>query len=186
MNAWNRAMFAQIPRHEGDRSNATITTSLRPWRLFSKRSIESCESYHLRDVELKEQVMKKPAFIPSADVLEGRIALSSGPIFIHGVPVLTRHALGQTVAQIDKAFIRFSHDGMNYNRLQYDLALAVSRIPWNHRDGLLATVESEPAALRADVSTSVSHPVITEMHNTLVELKAFVQSEVASGAIVVR
>jgi hypothetical protein len=133
--------------------------------------------------------MKKPKFVPTADLLEGRIALSGGPKFTpNGAAILTSHALGQTYSQIEKAFTKFANHGhgTQYQTLQTNLAKAVSNIPWNRRDGLLSSVEAEVQAVKADISTQVSRPVVTEMQNTLAEVKEFILSEVAAGQIAMR
>jgi hypothetical protein len=130
--------------------------------------------------------MKKSTFVPSPDALESRIALSSGPKFVHGVPILTRQALGQTYSLVQRAFNQFSHDGQNYYRLRVDLANAVNRIPWNRRDGLLATVQGEATNLRLAIAPGAYKPVLSQMQSTLQDVKEFVQSEVASGVIIVR
>ena len=75
--------------------------------------------------------------------MESRIALSSMPKFSHGAAILTRHALGQTYDLVEKAFTQYMNHGQNFNRLEANLASAVNRIPYNHRDGLLGAVESE-------------------------------------------
>jgi hypothetical protein len=138
-------------------------------------------------LELEEKVMKRASFVPSADLLETRIALSGGVHFTStGAAILTTRALNQTYSQIQKAFIQFANHGQNYQTLQVNLANAVSRIPWNRRDGLLAAVETAPSALRSDISSGLSKPVMTEMQNTLAEVKQFVQGEVANGIIAVR
>jgi hypothetical protein len=137
----------------------------------------------------KEQPMKKPKFVPTPDALESRIALSGGPSFTRsGAAILTTHALNRTYADIQKAFTNFANHGhgTNYNLLQGNLMKAVSRIPWNRRDGLLAEVKAEAQVVRFNIANSVSKPVMTELQNTLKEVKDFVASEVASGAIVVR
>ena len=64
--------------------------------------------------------------------------------------------------------------------------MAVSRIPWNKRDGLLSTVEGEVSGLQANISSGVSRPVITSLQSTLGDVQSFVQSEVADGVIAVR
>ncbi len=131
--------------------------------------------------------MKKPKFVPTADLLEGRIALSGGPKFTpDGAAILTSHALGQTYSQIEKAFGTFAQHGQNYQKLETSLSKAVSNIPWNRRDGLLASVQSEAQAVKADIATQVSRPVVTELENTLAEVKEFVISEVAAGQIAMR
>jgi hypothetical protein len=131
--------------------------------------------------------MKKPKFVPTADLLEGRIALSGGPKFTpNGAAILTSHALGQTYSQIEKAFVKFAQHGQNYQTLETSLSKAVSNIPWNRRDGLLGSVQSEAQAVKADIATQVSRPVVTELENTLAEVKEFVISEVAAGQIAVR
>jgi hypothetical protein len=133
--------------------------------------------------------MKKPKFVPTPDLLESRIALSGGPKFApNGAAILTTHALGQTYSQIQRAFVKFANHGhgTNYQTLQNDLSRAVSNIPWNRRDGLLATVRAEAQAVRANISSQVSRPVLTELQNTLAEVKDFVSSEVAAGQIKMR
>src|SRR5437764_13099929 len=95
--------------------------------------------------------MKKSAFVPTPDALESRIALSGGPRFVHGVPILTSQALGQTYSLVHKAFNQLTHDGPNYFRLRVDLANAVSHIPRYQRDGLNATVQGEVTKLRTAV-----------------------------------
>ena len=133
--------------------------------------------------------MKKPKFVPTPDLLESRIALSSGPKFApNGAAILTSHALGQTYSQIQKAFVKFAQHGhgTNYQTLQNDLNKAVSNIPWNRRDGLLAQVKSEAQAVKANVQNSIPRPIVTELQNTLAEVKEFVLSEVAAGQIALR
>ena len=130
--------------------------------------------------------MKKFAFVPTPDTLESRIALSGGPKFVHGVPILTSHALGQTYSLVQKAFNQFAHNGHNYARLRVDLANAVNRIPWNRRDGLLATVQAEVSTLRTAIAPGAFKPVMSQMQSTLQDVKDFVRSEVATGAVTVR
>jgi hypothetical protein len=140
-------------------------------------------------LDFEEQPMKKPKFVPTPDLLETRIALSGGPKFTaSGAAILTSHALNQTYSDIQRAFANFAQHGhgTRYNALEVNLAKAVSRIPWNRRDGLLAAVEAEPSAVRLNVASAVNKPVMTELQNTLAELKNFIKSEVASGTIVVR
>ncbi|MFI5458233.1 MAG: delta-60 repeat domain-containing protein [Isosphaerales bacterium] len=121
--------------------------------------------------------MKKPTFVPTPDLLETRIVLSGGPKFTSSsAAILTSHALGQTYSQIEKAFVNFARHRQNYNALEVNLATAVNRVPWNRRDGLLATVEAEPSAVRSDIASTVTKPVVTEMQNTVAELNDFVQS----------
>ncbi len=131
--------------------------------------------------------MKRASFVPSADQLETRIALSGGVQFTStGAAILTSRALNQTYSQIEKAFSHFANHGQNFRTLEVNLASAVSRIPYNRRDGLLAIVETEPLAVESDMSSGVSKPVATELQNTLAEVKEFVQAEVADGVIVIR
>jgi hypothetical protein len=131
--------------------------------------------------------MKRASFVPSADHLETRIAMSGGVHFTStGAAILSTRALNQTYSQIEKAFSHFANHGQNYHTLEVNLAKAVSRIPFNRRDGLLAAVESEPLAVKTNVSLGITKPVATELQNTLADVKAFVQSEAASGVIAVR
>jgi hypothetical protein len=133
--------------------------------------------------------MKKSKFVPTPDLLEARIALSGMPKFApNGAAILTSHALGQTYGQIQKAFVKFAQHGhgTNYQTLQNDLSKAVSNIPWNRRDGLLSAVRAESQAVKANIASQVSKPVVTEMQNTLAEVKEFVLSEIAAGQIKMR
>ena len=131
--------------------------------------------------------MRKPSFVPTSDMLETRVVLSSGPRFsLSGAAILTEHALGQTYAQVERAFNTFAQHGENYQRLEANLASAVNRIPWNKRDGLLTTVESEVAGLRSNMDAAVPKPVITSMQSTLNDVHDFVEAEVADGIIAVR
>ncbi len=131
--------------------------------------------------------MKRASFVPCADVLESRIALSGGVRFTStGAAILTTRALSETYSQVENAISRFANHGQNYHALEVNLANAVNRIPWNRRDGLLAAVETEPSALRSDISSGLSKPVITEMRNTLADVQQFVQGEIADGVIALR
>ncbi len=128
--------------------------------------------------------MKKKSFVPSPDQLEGRIVLSGGPKFSNGAAILTEKALGQTYSLIQNAFNQFANRGQNFNRLQADLANAVTRIPYNVRDGLRSAVQSEASQMVADVSSGTPFPVKGAAQRALSDVKSFVQSEVASGVIV--
>jgi hypothetical protein len=128
--------------------------------------------------------MKKNTFVPAADFLESRIAMSGGIRFIGGLPVLTPRALNQTFAAINSAFKTFATRGENYNLLGANLTKAVSRIPFNVRDGLQAEVQAEPAALQADIAAGVPLPVIFESQNTQAEVTGFVQGEVEDGIFI--
>ncbi len=130
--------------------------------------------------------MKKSSFVPKPDQLESRVVLSSGPKFSHGAAILTTHALGQTYAQVEKAFSQFANHGENYKRLEANLASAVNRIPWNKRDGLLATVESELPQMQDDIATADATPVKNAEQRALQDVKGFVQGEIADGVIMVR
>jgi hypothetical protein len=130
--------------------------------------------------------MKKSSFVPKPDQLESRVVLSSGPKFSHGAAILTTHALGQTYSLVQKAFTQYMNHGQNFRQLEANLAGAVNRIPFNHRDGLLATVESEASQMRIDVSTGVAKPVSSALQRALNDVNEFVQGEVSSGIIIVR
>jgi hypothetical protein len=134
----------------------------------------------------KEQPMKKSSFVPKPDQLEGRIALSSMPKFSHGAAILTRHALGETYSQIQKAFTQYTNHGHNFNRLESNLASAVGRIPYNHRDGLLASVESEATQMQVDIASIAVKPVGSALQRALNDVNDFVQGEMSSGTIVLR
>ena len=128
--------------------------------------------------------MKKTTFTPSPDQLEGRIVLSGGPKFSNGAAILTEKALGQTYGQIQKAFDQYANHGQDSRRLQVDLAKAVSRIPYNRRDGLLAAVQSEATQVVADVASNAPAPVKGARQRALSDVSDFVQGEIAGGAIV--
>ena len=131
--------------------------------------------------------MRKPSFVPTPDVLETRVVLSGGPKFTRGgAAILTSHALSQTYGQVENAFAKFAQHGQNYHALQVNLATAVSRIPFNRRDGLLAAVESEVAGLRDNISSGVTQPVVTSMRSAMADVQEFVQGEVADGVIAMR
>ena len=132
--------------------------------------------------------MRKPSFVPTPDVLETRVVLSGGPKFARdGAAILTSHALSQTYSQVENAFAKFAHHGQNYNALEINLAKAVSRIPYNHRDGLLATIESEVPGLRDEHQLRChSRPVATAMQNAMADVHDFVQGEVEADVIVMR
>ena len=87
------------------------------------------------------------------------IAVAGGPKFLSGAAVLTRKALGQTTSLIQKAFVQYMNHGQNANRLRTDLAKAVSRVPYNRRDGLLADVLSEVPAMVTDIRGNTPLPV---------------------------
>jgi hypothetical protein len=131
--------------------------------------------------------MRKPSFVPTPDVLETRVVLSGGPKFTRGgAAILTSHALNQTYAQVQNAFAKFAHHGQNYRALEINLAKAVSRIPFNRRDGLLAAVESEVQGLRDNISSGVTRPVVTSMQSAMADVHDFVQGEVTDAVIAMR
>jgi hypothetical protein len=130
--------------------------------------------------------MRKTSFVPTPDVLETRVVLSGGPKFTRGgAAILTEHALSETYGQVEKAFSNFAKHHQNYKALEGQLATAVSRVPFNKRDGLLATVESEVGGLRADISSGVTKPLAISLKSALADVHDFVQSEVDTGVIVV-
>ena len=131
--------------------------------------------------------MRKPSFVPTPDVLETRVVLSGGPKFTRGgAAILTSHALSQTYGQVENAFAKFAHHGQNYRALEINLAKAVSRIPYNRRDGLLATVESEVQGLRDNINSGVTQPVVTSMQSAIADVHDFVQGEVTDAVIAMR
>jgi hypothetical protein len=131
--------------------------------------------------------MRKLSFVPTPDVLETRVVLSGGPQFTRsGAAILTTHALGQTYSQVEKAFSNFARHGQNYRALEVQLASAVGRIPYNKRDGLLATIESEVSGLQDNMSSGVSRPVITSEQSALNDVHDFVVSEMADGVVALR
>jgi len=127
--------------------------------------------------------MKKRAFVPSADCLEGRIALS-GIKFIGGLPVLTSHALSQTFSAVNKAFTTFATKGQDANLFTANLTKSLMRIPYQVRDGLQADILQYPGFVQSDIANGVAHPVKTEYANAVSDIKSFVQSEVAAGIFI--
>jgi hypothetical protein len=125
--------------------------------------------------------VKKNAFVPSLDRLEGRLAMSGGIQFINGLPVLTPLALRETFSDIKSAFTTFATKGENYNLLGANLTKAIRRIPFNVRDGLQATVQGEPAALMSNIASGTPLAVISATQTTQGDVTAFVQSEVQGG-----
>jgi hypothetical protein len=131
--------------------------------------------------------MKKPAFVPTPDHLESRIALSGGAKFTaSGAAILSKHALNQSYSLVDKAFTQYMNHGQNLNRLEANLASAVGRIPFNTRDGLRAAVKSEATQMETDIRANVARPVKSALQSALSDVHDFVESEVANGIIVVR
>ena len=130
--------------------------------------------------------MKKKTFRPGLDLLETRVVLSAAPNFSHGAAIVTKHDLGQTYSMVQKAFTNYTHHSQSVNRLEADLASAVSRIPFNKRDGPLATVESEASQMVNDIRTQVSSPVKSALKRALNDANEFVQGEVGVGVIVLR
>jgi hypothetical protein len=127
--------------------------------------------------------MKKRAFVPAADCLESRIALS-GIKFIGGLPVLTSHALSQTVSAVNKAFTTFATKGQNANLFTENLTKSLMRIPYQIRDGLQADILQYPGFVQDDIASGVANPVKTEYANAVADIKSFVQSEVAAGIFI--
>jgi hypothetical protein len=130
--------------------------------------------------------MKKKSFVPTPDQLETRVVLSGAPHFSHGAAILSKHALSETYSLVQKAFTQYMNHGQNFKRLQTNLASAVNRIPFNKRDGLLATVETEASQMAIDIRTQVSLPVKSALQRALNDVNDFVQGEIADGVIVVR
>jgi hypothetical protein len=129
--------------------------------------------------------MKKRTFVPSADHLESRIALTGGVKFIGGVPVLTTQALNATYAAIHAAYTSFAtHTPLQYFTLQANLGNAVSRIPFNVRDGLRAEVEAEVPFLHDDIKAGVPQPVIRSWKFAKADVTDFVNAEVKAGVII--
>ena len=127
--------------------------------------------------------MKKRAFVPAADCLESRIALSGGGIRFTagGLPILTSHALNQTISAVNKAFTTFATKGENYNIFSYNLGRSLMRIPYQIRDGLQGDIQQYPGFVQDDIASGVANPVKTENANAIADIKSFVQSEVADG-----
>jgi hypothetical protein len=127
--------------------------------------------------------MKKRAFVPAADCLESRIALS-GVAMRGGLPFLSVHALQETYHDINKAFTTFATKGENYNVLFANLTNSLRRVPFQVRDGLQAEVQQEPANLQSDIASGVANPVKTEYLATLEDVNSFVGSETQAGIFI--
>ena len=98
---------------------------------------------------------------------------------------LIRGPENRSLAELD-ALVRHHQEAPIETLRSYRRAVAVSRIPWNVRDGLSATVQSEVSGLSNNISSGVSRPVVTSMQSTLADVHDFVQGEVADGIIAVR
>jgi hypothetical protein len=131
---------------------------------------------------------KTRAFVPSAlGRLEDRVVLSPGAHFtLSGAAILTTRAYSRAAGNIYNAYVRFATRGQNLVRLNADLARAVGVIPYNRMDGLVDTLQSEATTLVGNISAGVPGSVIAAYQASTADLKQFVQSEVASGRIVVR
>jgi hypothetical protein len=127
--------------------------------------------------------MKKRAFVPAADCLESRIALS-GVAMRNGLPFLSVHALQQTYHDINRAFTTFANKGQNYNVLFANLTNSLRRIPFQVRDGLQAAVQQEPGFLQDDIASGVANPVKTEYAATIADVNSFVGSETQAGIFI--
>ena len=127
--------------------------------------------------------MKKRAFVPAADCLESRIALS-GIKFIGGLPVLTSHALNQTISAVNKAFTTFATKGQNANLFTGNLTKSLMRIPYQIRDGLQDDILQYPGFVQDDIASGVVHPVKTEYVFAVGDIQSFVRSEVAAGIFI--
>jgi hypothetical protein len=75
---------------------------------------------------------------------------------------------------------------MNYNRLNADLAKAVSVIPYNLRDGLQGALRNECVTMSQRIASGVPGSVVGAMARAEADLQAFVHHEVASGQVVLR
>ncbi len=82
--------------------------------------------------------------------------------------------------------MRFATKGMNYARLDGDLARAASVIPYNRRDGLLANLGGDVATMAGDIGAGQPGSVIAALRQAEADLHDFVVQEVASGQVVMR
>jgi hypothetical protein len=113
--------------------------------------------------------------------------MSGGIQFIGGLPVLTTHAIDETYSAIRSAYINFATSKpLNYNLLSFNLGKAVNRIPYNVRDGLKATIQSEVPTLESDIQGGVPHSVIASFQAAVSDVKTYIQSEVVAGVFIVR
>jgi hypothetical protein len=139
--------------------------------------------------------MKRTKFVPTAECLETRVALSgltgyfNGIRFLNGLPVLTTPAINSTYSAIQSAYVSFAtsnvHNFNNYKLLSFNLGKAVNRVPFNVRDGLKATIQGEVPTLQANILSNTPMSVITSFQAAVSDVKTFIQSEVAAGIFVV-
>jgi hypothetical protein len=137
--------------------------------------------------------MRKKTFVPSADFLESRIALSGGIRFIHGVPLLTTRAINSAVSIIHSSLTTFATRGQNYNLLSANLTKASNLIPWARTDlspdtgdtFYVTLTQDVVADLKANIQAGVAKPVISAYKEALTYGKNFIAQEVANGRIVV-
>jgi hypothetical protein len=129
---------------------------------------------------------KNASLTPSIDTLEVRLAPSGAQFTPWGAAILTTSAYRQAAAGIQSAFVRFATHGMNYNRLNADLAMAVSVIPYNLRDGLQGALRNECVTMSQRIASGVPGSVVGALARAEADLQAFVQHEVASGQVVLR
>lgn len=131
---------------------------------------------------------RKRDFVPSDLArLEDRVVLSHGPQFTSwGAAILTGKAYNKAAADIQHAFQRFATDGLNYGRLAGDLGKAVSVIPYNFRDGLVANMNNEVRTLAVAINFQIPGSVVTCLGRAEADLNNFVRSEIAVGKVVIR
>ena len=138
--------------------------------------------------------MKKNTFVPSADFLESRIALSGGIRFIGGVPLLTQQAIRSAQNIVLNSFTTFATRGENYNLLSANLTKASNLIPWARRDPspdtgdtfFVTLTQDVVADLKTNIQTGVARPVVAAYQEALVFSRDFIQQEVADGVVIVR
>jgi hypothetical protein len=138
--------------------------------------------------------MKKHTFVPSADSLESRIALSGGIKSIGGVPVLTTSAIKKAQSLIQQAYTTFATKGQNYSLLSFNLSKASNLIPFARRDTTPTTgatlfitlTQLDVANLKLNIQNKVASAVVTEYKQSLADSAAFIAQEVHLGLIVIR
>jgi hypothetical protein len=130
---------------------------------------------------------KSRAFVPSSlGRLEERVVPAGVQFTSFGAAILTTQAFNSAFNGIYNAFARFATHGLNYGQLNADLAKAVSVIPYNTRDGLVATLRNEVLQMAQDINNRVPRPVISAVFRAQTDLRIFVNMEGARGLLVIR
>jgi hypothetical protein len=138
--------------------------------------------------------MKKKMFVPTADSLESRIALTGGIRFVGGLPVLTTEAISKATSIIQNSFTHFATHGQNYSQLSFDLSKASNLIPWARRAHVPFTgktlfvnlTQVAVADLQTNIQNNVANPVVKANDEAIGFLNSFVQDLAKTNQIVIQ